>query len=166
MKTKLKSLPTVAVFARNHRAYLEDSSALNKKQPEAFTVFRAASLWTTAHFANQLFGTIKIYFSPIGGAGQIEYEARLVRVKLHPKKRERDTQKLLQFSLQKTKDEGLWGKGNRKVKTLYVISHCKKLERSFPMPQLIKVSDDRSISKDFGYSYSVVYPYSLCRTTS
>src|SRR5215212_3754939 len=145
MKTKIKSLPTVAVFARNHRAYLQDASARNKKQPEAFTVFRAASLWRTAHLANQLFGMLKIYFSPIGGAGQIEYEAQLVRVKLHPKKRERDTENLLQFSLQKTKDEGLWGKGDGKVKTLYLISHCKKLEPSFPMPQLIKVSDDRFI---------------------
>ena len=161
MKTKINSLPAVAVFARNHRAYLEDASARNKKQPEAFTVFRAASLWTTAHLANQLFGTIKIYFSPIGGDSQIEYEAQLVRVKLHPKRRERDTDNLLQFSLQKTKNEGLWGKGKRKVKTLYVISQCKKLESSFPMSQLIKVSDDRCINKDFGYSYSVVYPYSV-----
>ena len=44
MKTKINSLPAVAVFARNHRAYLEDVTARNKKQPEAFTVFRAASL--------------------------------------------------------------------------------------------------------------------------
>ena len=77
MKTKIKSLPTVAVFARNHRAYLEDSSALNKNQPEAFTVFRAASLWTTAHFANQLFGTIKIYFSPLGEPAKLNTKPSL-----------------------------------------------------------------------------------------
>ena len=90
---------------------------------------------------------------PVGGDGQIEYEAHLVMVKLHPKRRERDTENLLRFSLQKTKDEGLWGNGKRKVKTLYVISQCKKLEPSFPMSQMIKVSDDRPINKNFGYSY-------------
>ncbi len=71
----------------------------------------------------------------------------------------RTLRNLLRFSLDETKDEGLWEEGRKRVNTLYVITHCKKIPSPFPMTDLIKVSDDKSISQDFGYSYCLVYEH-------
>jgi len=157
VQSKIRTFSNIAVFARNHELYLDAAVARNQKQPAATTVFRGGSLWTGAHQATQLWGPIQIYFASIGGDGDIRYEATLVAVKLYPDMRDHETRKLLRSSLKETKNEGLWETGQKKVLTLYLINKCHRLNVPFPMTRLIKLSDDRPISKDFGYSYSLVY---------
>ncbi|HZI88576.1 MAG TPA: hypothetical protein VFD48_17210 [Pyrinomonadaceae bacterium] len=157
VQSKIRTSADISVFARNHEAYLEAVVARNLKQPLATTVFRGGSLWAGADQATKLWGPIQIYFAPIGGDGNIRYEAKLVFVKLYPNMRDEETRRLLRSSLKETKNEGLWEKGKKRVHTLYLINRCHKLDVPFPMTRLIKLSDERPISKDFGYSYSLVY---------
>jgi hypothetical protein len=96
-----------------------------------------------------------VYFAPIGGKGDIEYEATLHSVLLNPRPGQQEVENLLALCLDETKDEGLWGE---KVSTLYVIRQCRPTG-PFPMTALVKLSDDRPISERYGYSYSVVYEY-------
>jgi hypothetical protein len=124
IEAKIRNSSDVAVFARNHRRYLEAATSKNEKHPELFTTFRATTSWTSAHYANQVHGAIKVYFAPIGGEKKVEYEATIHRIKLDPQKGDPDTETLLAFSLDETKDEGLWEKYGKKVNTLYVITHC------------------------------------------
>lgn len=159
LTAKIRTSSGVAVFARNHRHYLDAASSRNEKQPEQFTTFRAAKPWTSAHYANEVHGAIKVYFAAIGGEKEVEYEAIIHRIKLAPQKRDQDTENLLRFSLKETMEEGLWEKGRKRVTTLYVITHCKKISSPFPIMELIKLSDDKLISEDFGYSYSLVYEH-------
>lgn len=83
----------------------------------------------------------------------------LHRVKLQPEQGENDSETLLAFELDETKGEGLWEKYRQKVNTLYVITHCTKLTEPFQMTRLFKVSDDNSISENYGYSYCLMYSH-------
>lgn len=157
IESKIRTRPDVAVFARNHSPYLKAAALRNKNRPEQFTTFRASSKWTAALHANQAHGAIRIYFAVIGAGTNVEYEALIHRIKLNPRKGERETEDLLRFELEETKGEGLWENHTKKVNTLYVITHCRRLASPFPMMWLIKVSDDEPISQDYGYSYSLVY---------
>ncbi len=165
IKAKIRTSSGVAVFARNHRLYLEAAASRNEKQPERFTTFRAAKSWASAHYANEVHGAIKVYFAAIGGEKEVEYEGIIHRIKLGPQKSDQDTKDLLRFSLTETKDEGLWEKGRKRVNTLYVITHCKKISVPFPMMELIKLSDDKLISEDYGYSYCLVYEHRAISTS-
>ncbi len=159
IETKIQNNPNIAIFARNHRKYLDSAARRNAHEPERFTTFRASTLWKSAHHANQLHGTLEIYLSAIGGEKLVEYKAMLHRVKLHPAQGENDTETLLAFELDETKGEGLWEKYGAKVDTLYVLTHCIRLREPFPMTRLVKISDDKPISEDYGYSYCLVYSH-------
>jgi hypothetical protein len=159
IETKIKNNPYVAVFARNHRKYLDSAVRRNVDQPERFTTFRASTLWKSAHYANKLHGTLDVYFAPIGGEKLVQYRAMLHRVKIYPKRGDSDTETILGFELDETKGEGLWEKDRKRVDTLYVITHCVKLSKPFPMTRLVKVSDDEPISEKYGYSYCLVYTH-------
>lgn len=95
----------------------------------------------------------ELYIVPIDGDGSVEFVADLREVYLNPKIGEPKTEELLKHVLPSTKDEGLWGN------TLYVIQNCRKLSRSFPQTELIKVSDRKPLSEDYKYSYSIVYAH-------
>jgi len=159
IEEKISTSFEIAVFARNHRPYLESSASRNKQEPNLFTTFRATTSWKSAHYANEVHGPIKAYFAPVGGEKKVEYEAIVHRIKLNPKRGETDTETLLGSSLDETKEEGLWEKYGKKVNTLYVITHCKKIPSPFPITELIKVSDEKPISENYGYSYCLVYEH-------
>lgn len=56
--------------------------------------------------------------------------------------------------------EGLWETTRTKgrVRTLYAITDCKRLNRPFPIARLVKISDGAPLSSGYRYSYSVVRP--------
>jgi hypothetical protein len=151
-----KRTERVAVFARNHRGYLDEAVARNAARPERFTTFRSSKRWVRAHAANVEHGTLKIYFAPLGGDKGIEYAAMLHRVHLDPNADDPVTQEVLFTELESTRKEGLWEQFDQKVQTLYVISHCEQLVKPFPITELIKASDGTPISQDYSYSYSLV----------
>jgi predicted HNH restriction endonuclease len=146
----------VAVFTRNHRKYLDEAVLRNQEDPVRQTTFRSAKRWVGAYHANAKLGPLKIYFAPVGGDNGIEYQADLTMVHLDPNTEDPVTREVLASELDSTKSEGLWEKYSKSVKTLYVISRCERLSRPFPISELIKLSDDTFISKDFGYSYALV----------
>jgi hypothetical protein len=146
----------VAVFTRNHSKYLEEATERNVKDPVRFTAFRSALRWTGAHSANVALGPMRIYFAPVGGNKGIEYQADLHQVHLDPSSKDPITQEVLACQLESTKSEGLWEKYRKQVKTLYVISRCERLAKPFFISELIKVSDGKSISENYGYSYCLV----------
>ena len=157
LKTKIEKHKNIAVFTRNHGKYIEEAVARNQVRPERFTTFRSSVKWTSAHLANSEYGTIPIYFAPVGSDNGVEYEALLHQIHLDPVAGQPDTTEVLALELESTRDEGLWEQYGSQVKTLYVISHCKRLEKPFPINNLIKLEDEKPISENYGYSYSIVF---------
>lgn len=143
-----------AVFARNYQHYLEEAAKLPSTE---FITFRSAQMWTSARNTLEHHTTIPIYFSVIGDTNQVKFIAHLVNVHLQPDYADPETQKWLSFSLPSTKSEGLWEKFGMEVKTLYIIRKCYQLEQSFPITRLVKLSDDKPISSNYRYSYSMVH---------
>lgn len=145
----------IAIFSRNHRNYLEAASRRKR------TTFRASKPWSTAEQAVKRSGPRPIYIVPIGSE-EVEYEARLIDVRLRPDERDPETQRLLAMCLSETLDEGLWPDkaGNPGVRTLYVIGDCRKLKQSFPFTRLKKRADRRPLDAGFRYDYAIVSPLS------
>lgn len=151
----------IAAFVRNHRKYLEAAAELSGKDPSRLVTFRSAKLWRKVKEALDDQETVKLYFSPNGADGLVEYEGTLKALVLKPEFGEQETDAALGWDLPETKDEGLWEDTKCGVRTLYIVSNCRQLEHGFPMTQLIKVSDDAPISANYGYSYVTVYEREL-----
>lgn len=146
-------MPTIAVFARNHLPYLEEACAIAAKEPSRPIALRSQKPWTAAKKALDTQERLHLYLAPIGSHGSVQYRATINAIKLYPKKNDPESRALLALSMPGTIEEGLWGE---KVKTLFLISHCRKLSTPFSMGRLRKARDGSALSEDFGYSYSVI----------
>lgn len=153
----------IAIFSRNHREYVDEAVAISSADPQTRIVFRAKTTWVSAMLALAAKRPRPLYIAPIGGAGFVEYIAELHDVLLNPQRGKPDTEKLLHMALSSTREEELWEDEHHvpQCKTLYAISHCRRLEHPFPLTYLVKIADGKPISKDYGYSYSVVYQYTF-----
>ena len=147
-----------AVFTRNHRVHLAEAAALCAADPTRLVTFRASVTWVSAERAVASGSPIPIYVAVVGGPGAVEYVAELCDVQLRPHRGDPKTERLLRHWTNSTKDEGLWEKYDKPVRTLYVIRKCKALRRSFPISNLVKASDGTSLSAEFRYSYAMVVP--------
>jgi hypothetical protein len=79
--------------------------------------------------------------------------AELCDVLLNPVPGTAEAEKWLDDALPSTASEGLW---DPPVKTLYAMRACRMLKQPFPITKLVKLSDGKPISADYGYSYSIV----------
>ncbi len=150
----------VAIFTRNHRNHLEQAVSLSAFDPTRQITFRARSKWVSALDALNKKKPRDLYISPVGGDGIVEYVADLYLVHLDPQRGQPVTEELLKLATASTADEGLWEHyEGQNVQTLYVVSNIRKLEQPFPMTKLVKVSDNKPIRENYGYSYCLVYPY-------
>jgi hypothetical protein len=158
LSSKVKKYSNVAVFARNWPHYLKKAAEIALSSPNQPVTFRAQTIWKSAENAISAHGPRKIYFSPNGSEGIVEYEAILEQVALYPGLNTQATKELLDNCLTSTSQEGLWGGS---VKTLYVISHCTKLEEQeqFPQSELKKVSDGQHISEGYTRAYVIVFEH-------
>lgn len=143
----------IAVFARNHAKYLESACTVSANDPSRLITFRSAVRWASAKKALDDQKIVQLYLAPTGSKGEVEYEATLKALVLDPAAGAPDTAKALAFELPETSTEGLWGKDGAAVKTLYSISHCRRLPVRLPITSLRKASDGQPISEDYGYSY-------------
>ena len=143
----------IAAFVRNHRKYLDGASKISRSDPSRLVTFRSSKSWARIKQALDEQETVKIYFAPVGGDGTVEYEGTLKALVLNPKRGEPDTDAALGWDLPETKDEGLWENENGVVRTLYLVSNCRKLPQPFPMTELVKTSNGAPISANYGYSY-------------
>ena len=151
----------LAVFTRNHGHYLREAAEVCAQDKSRKIFFRARSKWSSADRYIAERGPTEIYMSPVGGNGIVEYVATLCEVMLDPSKTQPRVQELLSLSLESTKEEGLWDQYGKPVKTLYVISDCRKLATPFPMTDLVKINDNKPIEDNFGYSYCLVHRHSF-----
>ena len=119
-------------------------------------MFRAASKWVAAVREIPAGGSLPIYMAAIGGAGKVEYEAELCGGQIGPRRGDPNAEALLAMVLKSTKDEGLWEKSEKAVRTLYAIRACRKRSKPFAITSLVKLSDGKPISADYGYSYAIV----------
>jgi hypothetical protein len=150
----------VAIFTRNHRHHVESAVSLSVSDPTRQITFRACSKWVSTLDALNKKKPRDLYISPIGGNGMVEYVADLHRVHLEPQRGQPVTEELLKLTTPSTADEGLWEQNERQnVQTLYVVSNVRKLEHLFPMTKLVKLSDNKPIGENYGYSYCLVYPH-------
>lgn len=159
IQSKVIRTPNVAIFCRNHQKYLESAIKIEAETPGRPVTFRASTIWKSAEVALNAHGERKIYFVTIGGVESVEYEANLKKILLHPLINDKETIKLLNYCPPETIEEDLWEKFNLTVRTLYVISQCRKLDTPFPFTALTKLSDEKKIDVNFKYSYSIVYEY-------
>jgi hypothetical protein len=143
----------VAVFSRNHGIYLEEACEKGAADPSERIVFRARAKWVTAERQIGRNGPLPIYLAPIDGVGNVEYVAELCDVLLDPVPGSPEAEKWLDDVLPSTASEGLW---DPPVKTLYAMRACRMLKQPFPITRLVKLSDGKHISADYGYSYSIV----------
>jgi len=155
--SRLRDGVEAAIFARNHRHYLDEAVEVAKSDPGRLITFRSATRWASAHEALELQPALDIYFAVVGAGPQVEYQASLVRVLLDPKYDDDETETLLRLSLQSTAQEGLWEQYDQRVETLYAIKACRQLDEPFSITSLVKLSNQSPISGNYGYSYSVVY---------
>lgn len=142
-----------AVFARNHREYMDYAVQVGKLDPRSQVTFRSQQPWSGAEKLLKMHDDLPIYFGVVGGAQEVLYKAFLRQVLLNPIPGDEKTNQFLQVVPPSTVNEGLW---DGKVKTLYTISGCHLLESSFPITSLIKLSDGEPIAPNFKYSYSLV----------
>ena len=141
------------MFSRNHRAYLDEAVRIGAQSPNDQIVFRARAKWATADKAVSRSGVIPIYYSAVGSEGQVEYAAELWGVLINPVEGSPEASMWLSRVLPATASEGLW---DPPARTLYEIRNCRALAQPFPITRLVKASDGKPISADYGYSYSVV----------
>lgn len=150
-------MPELAVFVRNHVQYLERACEISAADSSRLVTFRSSKKWATAKKALDQQVVIRGYLSPIGGDGQVVYSAIVKNIVLDPLRGDADTDRALANQLPETVNEDLWSQDDGPVKTLYEVSHCKRLLFPFSMTQLLKASDGKPISKNYGYSYVPVF---------
>ncbi len=159
LQSKVARTPNVAIFCRNHRDYLKRAIELEAENPGRLITFRACTIWKSAEVALDVHGERKIYFVPVGGKELVEYEAILKKVLLHPVRNTKATEELLEKCLPEIRDEALFEEFGLLAQTLYVITHCRKLDFPFPYTALTKLSDEKKIKANYSYSYAIVYEY-------
>jgi hypothetical protein len=146
-------MPDFAVFSRNYGSYLDEATHRGKDE---WTTFRSSVRWAAARNTVKAAGQCRIYFAVIDGDGTVDYEAELVRVQIGPSLPDVETQRLLSHALKSTRNEKLWDKN--KVKTLYVISNCRKIAKPFPQTKLRKLSNNQPLDKNYIRGYALVHP--------
>lgn len=147
-----------AVFTRNHRVHLDEAILLCSADPSRQVTFRASGTWASAERAVESGPPLPLYIAAIGGSAVVEYVAELCEVQTRPHRGDPKTERLLRLWTDSTKDEGLWEKYGKQVRTLYVLSKCRAVRRPFPISHLTKAVDATPVSADFRYSYALVLP--------
>lgn len=155
----LKNDTKLAVFTRNHEGHLKEAARLSAEQSERLIPFRARSRWSSAAEAIQHGKTIPVYIAVVDSGPLVQYVADLRRVIVDPQRGQPETEHLLELSTSTTREEGLWESTGKPAGTLFAVSHVRKVRQPFPMTDLIKLSDDKPISPNYGYSYTMVYAH-------
>ena len=148
----------VAIFDRNHTQYLDEACDWAQRDPNRPVTFRSRKRWSRAERALAEQDSVRILFSANGAQGMVGYEARLLWTVKNPSEDDPETKRALQYQLDSTCDEHLWENEGRELKTLVVISRCRRIAEPFHMSQLVKASEKMEpISKDYGYGYVPIW---------
>lgn len=143
----------LAVFAKNHRRHLDEAAQASQRDPASKRTFRSRKRWVTAARVVAQHGPIPIYFAVVDSEPIIEFEADLIDVYVDPDQTDPRAKELLRYSGDTTRDEGLW---KDSVKTLYLISRCKKVTTGFPQSQLLKFEGGEPLAANYRRPYARV----------
>ncbi|MFP4344289.1 MAG: hypothetical protein ACLFU8_06335 [Anaerolineales bacterium] len=156
LQAKVIDSPQVALLCQNHPIYLAHAAKIGTKYPERPLTFRTHALWRSGAMALEAHGPRTLYLVP-EGEELVRYTATLEQVCLEPQAEDPEVQALLEGCLPETRDQGLWEQYGERVRTLYVISHCRELAPPFPYTSLTKVSDEELVDEHYTYGYVLVY---------
>ena len=151
-KSEITEAEGVGVFTRGYPDQMEEAS---KRDGHELTTFRSQQPWTSAKNALEWRDDdVVVYYCPKGGE-EVQYEATLEDVLLHPERDDEKTEELLktQLDIHRKHDDGLW---SGSVESLYRVSEFRELRSPFPFTSLRKLKDGEHIDPDYGYSYSIV----------
>lgn len=143
----------IAVFARNHKEFLEKALQQSFNEPNRQITFRSAVRWVRAKTALDIQGIVHVYLAPIGSDSMVEYKANLKLVVLDPSPHDPRAIEALNHELEETASEGLWSDDTSPAKTLYCVSNFCRLQSPLKISQLLKASDEKPISNNYNYSY-------------
>jgi hypothetical protein len=155
---KGKPVRPTAVFTRNHQVHLDDALVVCSQDPTRPVTFRAATVWATAERTVSTTGPVPLYIAAIGHDRGVEFVAELIEIQTRPSKGDSTTKRLLGYSTNSTRHEGLWEQYNKTVRTLYVMRGLRRLAKPFPLSALTRALDERPLSDRFQYSYALVRP--------
>jgi hypothetical protein len=166
LQSKVVETPDVAVLCRSHPIYLEHAAKIGRRTPEQRITFRTSAVWKSGEAALEAHGPRRVYFFPDVGGDRVEYEATLREILLYPTADDPETERLLADCLPEAQGQGLWEAYDEQVRTLYVISHCRKVEPPFSYTALTKLSDETPVDENYSYGYVLVYEYCpTCRSS-
>jgi hypothetical protein len=159
LQSKVVETPDVAVLCRSHPIYLEHAAQIGRREPERRITFRTSAVWKSGEAALEAHGPRQVYFFPDTGGNQVEYVATLREILLYPTADDPATEQLLADCLPEAQGQGLWEEYDEQVRTLYAISHCRKVESTFPYTALTKLSDGTHVDENYSAGYVLVYEY-------
>ncbi len=145
--------PTVGVFTRNHKLYIEEAVA--KKD----IVLRSNKRWTSVEEHLQKGEICIVYLAVVDDGPIVQYKACLEEVLLNPIRGQRATDDLLKLTHSGIDEDVLLKMDGKPVLTLYRLTDCEKIT-PFPMTELIKIKGGEPISAEYGYGYTLVKPRS------
>lgn len=118
------------IFTRNYRQHI--SAAGNRG------VFRSSVRWARPARALDEGKEVDVYIAPVDGNGEVEFRAKLKKVKLNPDENDPEIKEMLQNAPSTTSTEGLWEGG---VETLFELIEMQEINPPFHFTELKKLSD-------------------------
>jgi hypothetical protein len=143
------------IFAKNHLGHLKGAAEIAATDAAQLVTFRSSRKWAGASRLLEELGrgTLPVVFAVVDQGPEVRFRALLQEVKLSPAPGDPRTEELLRLRPPTTREEDPWSDN---TKTLYAISGCHELQSPLPYSALLKQSDGRPLSDDFGYSYALV----------
>lgn len=143
-----------AVLSKNHLKHLRAAAEISAADATQLITFRSSRRWAEAKRLIDTSGCspLPILFAVVDRGPKVFFRALLREIVLAPRSSDSRSRELLLFRPPTTEKENL----SEGVKTLYVISGCRKLDNPIPYATLRKQADDTPVSDDFRYSYALV----------
>lgn len=141
----------IAVLTRNYAAHLDPAS----KKGGAVT-FYSNAVWRSIVDAHSAGKHVIVYFILVEQPGQISYEGTLENIVIPPVK---DTALLERLLRDAPDDAARMEVEKGMARTVYSVTGVKKASPPFSQVALLKHSDGKPVSKDYGRSYCIVFPH-------
>ncbi|TXT24678.1 MAG: hypothetical protein FD134_1400 [Gallionellaceae bacterium] len=142
----------VAVLTRNYTVHLEPASKTSNS-----VTFYSNVPWKSIEDAHVCGKAIVIYFIVSEQPGIVSYEGTLTDIVIIPPVKDTARlNRLLDAAPDKAAKEEV---ETGSAKTVYSVSHIKKVLHPFAQTELLKKSDGNQVSKNYERSYCIVCPY-------
>jgi hypothetical protein len=142
----------IAVLTRNYKTHLDDAM----KNAQKSMTFYSNVPWTSIKNAHSSATEVAVYFVVAEHAGHVSYRGTLVDIQSPPVKGSADLEKLPE----RAPDDAARDEVDKgKARTVYQVSQITKVSPAFSQSKLLKRSDGKAVSTDYGRGYCIVHPY-------